>query len=227
MQQFGFLLGSCGSRVALTTEACLKGLPKASGAQAPTSTPHETPFVASTIGSGGSGDSNAASGGGGGGATHGSNEPAALRGWPRMHWRTTDTRLAKPSRDFSLPVLALNDETAYVEYTTDADGTVKGVCVSRNAAIAHARALSGAGGMNYCQGGCFFVGLQVGQRRSYASAFLGDAMICILDFKKDVGLWHAVLAVRRREAKAFLRNAAADNFRLFTLECAFISFLTL
>lgn len=30
-EQIGFLLGSCGIQVALTSEACLKGLPKMSG----------------------------------------------------------------------------------------------------------------------------------------------------------------------------------------------------
>nr|CAD7439016.1 unnamed protein product [Timema bartmani] len=87
-QQIGFLLGSCGVQVALTSEACLKGLPK----------------------------------------------------------------------------------TAAGEYTTDRDGSVMGVTMTRAAMLAHCRTLTMA--CNYTE---------------------GENMVCVLDFKREVGLWHSAL----------------------------------
>lgn len=97
-----------------------------------------------------------------------------IQGWPRLHWLLSD-QLPKPPKDFALPSLPTDAETAYIECTTDRDGTVKGVCVSRSAMFAHCRAITAA--MGYRE---------------------GDTMVCVLDFKKDVGFWHAVLTVRIR-----------------------------
>ena len=58
-----------------------------------------------------------------------------------------------------------------MEYTTQQDGSVLGVSVSRTAMLAHARTLTLA--CNYTE---------------------GEIMVCVLDFKRDVGLWHGVLA---------------------------------
>nr|CAD7602831.1 unnamed protein product [Timema genevievae] len=88
-QQIGFLLGSCGVQVALTSEACLKGLPKTAAGEV---------------------------------------------------------------------------------YTTDRDGSVMGVTMTRAAMLAHCRTLTMA--CNYTE---------------------GENMVCVLDFKREVGLWHSAL----------------------------------
>ncbi|XP_063986647.1 disco-interacting protein 2 homolog A isoform X3 [Diachasmimorpha longicaudata] len=127
-QQIGFLLGSCGIQVALTSEACLKGLPK------------------TTAG-----------------------EVVAFKGWPKLHWFVTE-HLGKTPKDW-LPPPKLTDETpAYIEYTTDKDGSVMGVTVTRAAMLSHCRALTMACG--YTE---------------------GENAVCVLDFKREVGLWHSTL----------------------------------
>ncbi|XP_037935929.1 disco-interacting protein 2 isoform X2 [Teleopsis dalmanni] len=128
-QQVGFLLSSCGITVALTSEACLKGLPK------------------STTG-----------------------EIAKLKGWPRLQWFVTE-HLPKPPKDFNVGNVRIEDSaTAYIEYTTDKEGSVMGVTVTRLAMMNHCRALTMA---------CHYTE--------------GETVVCVLDFKREVGLWHAVL----------------------------------
>ncbi|XP_063702117.1 disco-interacting protein 2 isoform X2 [Culicoides brevitarsis] len=128
-QQVGFLLSSCGVQVALTTEACLKGLPK------------------STTG-----------------------EVTKLKGWPRLHWFVTE-HLPKTPKDYNPTNQRISeDSTAYVEYTTDKDGSVMGVTVTRQSMINHCRALTMA---------CHYTE--------------GETTVCVLDFKREVGLWHSVL----------------------------------
>lgn len=128
-QQIGFLLSSCGIQVALTSEACLKGLPK------------------STTG-----------------------EIAKLKGWPRLQWFVTE-HLPKPPKDFSVNNVRINDAgNAYIEYTTDKEGSVMGVTVKREAMMNHCRALTTA---------CHYTE--------------GETVVCVLDFKREVGLWHSVL----------------------------------
>ncbi|CAH1179512.1 unnamed protein product [Phaedon cochleariae] len=126
--QIGFLLGSCAVQVALTSEACLKGLPK-------------TP----------------------------SGEVAQFKGWPKLTWFVTE-HLARTPKDWS-PTPRLSDETpAYIEYSTDRDGSVMGVTITRHAMLQHCRTLTAA--CNYTE---------------------GETMVCVLDFKREVGLWHAAL----------------------------------
>ncbi|KAL7012146.1 hypothetical protein ACKWTF_014657 [Chironomus riparius] len=128
-QQVGFLLSSCGVQIALTSEACLKGLPK------------------STTG-----------------------EVAKLKGWPRLHWFVTE-HLPKVPKDYNPQSNRLTeDATAYIEYTTDKEGSVMGVIVTRQSMIQHCRALTMA---------CHYTE--------------GETIVCVLDFKREVGLWHAVL----------------------------------
>jgi len=87
-QQVGFLLSSCGITVALTSEACLKGLPKST-----------------TTG-----------------------EIAKLKGWPRLQWFVTE-HLPKPPKEFNVGNLRADDSAAaYIEYTTDKEGSVMGKC---------------------------------------------------------------------------------------------------
>ncbi|XP_070495402.1 disco-interacting protein 2-like isoform X4 [Chironomus tepperi] len=128
-QQVGFLLSSCGVQIALTSEACLKGLPK------------------STTG-----------------------DVAKLKGWPRLHWFVTE-HLPKVPKDYNPQSNRLTeDATAYIEYTTDKEGSVMGVTVTRQSMIQHCRALTMA---------CHYTE--------------GETIVCVLDFKREVGLWHAVL----------------------------------
>nr|XP_018897953.1 PREDICTED: disco-interacting protein 2 isoform X2 [Bemisia tabaci] len=127
-QQIGFLLGSCGIQVALTSEACLKGLPKTA-----------------------------------------TGEVVGFKGWPKLHWFVTE-HLTKVSKDWS-PTPRLTDDTAaYIEYSTDRDGSVMGVTVTRTAMLNHCRTLTQACG--YTE---------------------GEVMVCVLDFKRETGLWHSVL----------------------------------
>ncbi|XP_014486110.1 PREDICTED: disco-interacting protein 2 homolog A isoform X2 [Dinoponera quadriceps] len=127
-QQIGFLLGSCGIQVALTSEACLKGLPKTAAG-----------------------------------------EVVAFKGWPKLHWFVTE-HLGKTPKDWLPPPRLTDDTPAYIEYTTDKDGSVMGVTITRSAMMAHCRALTQACG--YTE---------------------GENAVCVLDFKREVGLWHSTL----------------------------------
>ncbi|XP_013409759.1 disco-interacting protein 2 homolog C isoform X2 [Lingula anatina] len=128
-QGIGFLLGSLNVNVALTSEACFRGLPKTQ-----------------------------------------SGDVMQFRGWPKLHWFVTE-HLSRPPKDW-LPPPRLSDEApAYIEYTHGGkDGSVMGVTVTRNNMLCHCRTLTVA--CNYTE---------------------GEVMVCVLDFKKDVGLWHGIL----------------------------------
>ncbi|CAD6200008.1 unnamed protein product [Caenorhabditis auriculariae] len=148
ISQLGFLLGNCGAKVALTSETCYKGLPK-------------TPTTSTSTYASPSGSSS---------LTGTSTECVDFRGWPKLYWVITE-HLTKPSRDWTAPPRVADETVAYIEYATDRDGAVKGVCVSRQSVLAHCRALSSS--MEYKE---------------------GETMVCVVDFKREVGLWHAVLA---------------------------------
>lgn len=127
-EQIIYLLTFFMQQVALTSEACLKGLPKTSAG-----------------------------------------EVVAFKGWPKLHWFVTE-HLGKTPKDWMPPPRLTDDTPAYIEYTTDKDGSVMGVTVTRAAMMAHCRALTQACG--YTEGEC---------------------AVCVLDFKREVGLWHATL----------------------------------
>ena len=93
-----------------------------------------------------------------------------FKGWPKINWLIIEN-LVKPPKEWQPPGRISEESAAYIEYTTDRDGAVKGVCISRNAMLAHCRALTGA---------CAYTE--------------GEIMVCVLDFKREVGLWHAVCA---------------------------------
>uniref|UniRef100_A0A3B3SNM2 Disco interacting C n=1 Tax=Paramormyrops kingsleyae TaxID=1676925 RepID=A0A3B3SNM2_9TELE len=132
-QQIGFLLGSCGVTVALTSDACHKGLPKSPTGEIP-----------------------------------------QFKGWPKLLWFVTESKhLSKPPRDWYPHIKDANNDTAYIEYKTCKDGSVLGVTVMRIAMLTH------------CQG--------LTQSCGYAEA---ETIVNVLDFKKDVGLWHGILTVR-------------------------------
>ncbi|KAM7379786.1 hypothetical protein PAMP_005312 [Pampus punctatissimus] len=129
-QQIGFLLGSCGVTVALTSDACHKGLPKSPTGEIP-----------------------------------------QFKGWPKLLWFVAESKhLSKPPRDWFPHIKDANQDTAYIEYKTCKDGSVLGVTVMRIAMLTHCQALT--------------------QSCSYTEA---ETIVNVLDFKKDVGLWHAVL----------------------------------
>ena len=62
-------------------------------------------------------------------------------GWPKLQWFVTE-RLPKPPKDWLPPPRLTDDTPAYVEYTTQQDGSVLGVTVSRSQMLAHARTLT-------------------------------------------------------------------------------------
>ena len=62
-------------------------------------------------------------------------------GWPKLQWFVTE-RLPKPPKDWLPPPRLTDDTPAYVEYTTQQDGSVLGVSVSRSQMLAHARTLT-------------------------------------------------------------------------------------
>uniref|UniRef100_A0AAQ5ZCA8 DMAP1-binding domain-containing protein n=1 Tax=Amphiprion ocellaris TaxID=80972 RepID=A0AAQ5ZCA8_AMPOC len=129
-QQIGFLLGSCGVTVALTSDACHKGLPKSATGEIP-----------------------------------------QFKGWPKLLWFVTESKhLSKPPRDWFPHIKDANNDTAYIEYKTCKDGSVLGVTVTRIALLTHCQALT--------------------QSCSYTEA---ETIVNVLDFKKDVGLWHGIL----------------------------------
>ncbi|BES98662.1 Disco-interacting protein [Nesidiocoris tenuis] len=127
-QQIGFLLGSCGVQVALTSEACLKGLPKTA-----------------------------------------TGEVVAFKGWPKLQWFVTE-HLAKTPKDWTPTPRLTDDNPAYIEYSTDRDGSVMGVTVTRAAMLSNCRMLTMS--CNYTE---------------------GENMVCVLDFKRETGLWHSIL----------------------------------
>uniref|UniRef100_A0A8C2MGS3 Disco interacting protein 2 homolog C n=1 Tax=Cricetulus griseus TaxID=10029 RepID=A0A8C2MGS3_CRIGR len=133
-QQIGFLLGSCGVTVALTSDACHKGLPKSPTGEIP-----------------------------------------QFKGWPKLLWFVTESKhLSKPPRDWFPHIKDANNDTAYIEYKTCKDGSVLGVTVTRIALLTHCQALTQACG--------------------YTEA---ETIVNVLDFKKDVGLWHGILTVSK------------------------------
>ncbi|XP_013771209.1 disco-interacting protein 2 homolog C-like [Pundamilia nyererei] len=128
-QQIGFLLGSCGVTVALTSDACHKGLPKSPTGEIP-----------------------------------------QFKGWPKVMWFVMESKhLSKPPRDWFPHIKEANQDTAYIEYKTCKDGSVLGVTVMRIAMLTHCQAIT--------------------QSCSYTEA---ETIVNVLDFKKDVGLWHAI-----------------------------------
>uniref|UniRef100_A0A4W6BWP2 Disco interacting C n=1 Tax=Lates calcarifer TaxID=8187 RepID=A0A4W6BWP2_LATCA len=92
-----------------------------------------------------------------------------FKGWPKVLWFVAESKhLSKPPRDWFPHIKDANQDTAYIEYKTCKDGSVLGVTVMRIAMLTHCQALT--------------------QSCSYTEA---ETIVNVLDFKKDVGLWHA------------------------------------
>ncbi|XP_022703554.1 disco-interacting protein 2-like isoform X2 [Varroa jacobsoni] len=96
-------------------------------------------------------------------------EPAAFKGWPRLEWCVTE-HLTKPPKDWQPSPRHADSSTAYIEYYVDKEGSMKGVAVTRQSLVSHSRALTAACG--YTE---------------------GDVMVCVVDYKREMGLWHCVL----------------------------------
>uniref|UniRef100_A0A672P1A3 Disco-interacting protein 2 homolog B-A-like n=1 Tax=Sinocyclocheilus grahami TaxID=75366 RepID=A0A672P1A3_SINGR len=97
-----------------------------------------------------------------------------FKGWPRLKWVVTDSKyLTKPSKDWQPHIPTANTDTAYIEYKASKEGTVMGVAVSKVAMLTHCQALTQA--CNYCE---------------------GETLVNVLDFKKDMGLWHGSIMNR-------------------------------
>lgn len=96
-------------------------------------------------------------------------EQKVFRGWPELIWISSDN-LSKPPKDWNPPPRISEDLPAYIEYKIDShDGSMKGVTITRRAMISHSKALS-----NACK---------------YTE---GETMVCVLDFKREAGLWHSI-----------------------------------
>lgn len=98
-----------------------------------------------------------------------SGEVCTFKGWPKLNW-LIDSSWNKPPKDWSPPTTISEDATAYIEYTMDKEGAMKGVAITRNAMISHCKALTNA---------CLYTE--------------GDIMVCTENFKREVGLYHSVL----------------------------------
>uniref|UniRef100_A0A8C7LJ76 Disco-interacting protein 2 homolog Cb n=1 Tax=Oncorhynchus kisutch TaxID=8019 RepID=A0A8C7LJ76_ONCKI len=117
-QQIGFLLGSCGVTVALTSDACHKGLPKSATGEIP-----------------------------------------QFRGWPKLLWFVTESKhLSKPPRDWFPHIKDANSDTAYIEI----------------------HPLPGNHSL-------------LSSTPSTSPLSAAETIVNVLDFKKDVGLWHGIL----------------------------------
>uniref|UniRef100_A0A8B9JTS5 Disco-interacting protein 2 homolog Cb n=1 Tax=Astyanax mexicanus TaxID=7994 RepID=A0A8B9JTS5_ASTMX len=94
-----------------------------------------------------------------------------FKGWPKLLWVVTESKhLSKPPREWYPLIKDANNDTAYIEYKTCKDGSVLGVTVTRMAMLTHCQTLTHTCG--------------------YKEA---ETLVNVLDFKKDVGLWHGIL----------------------------------
>ncbi|XP_050975227.1 disco-interacting protein 2 homolog A isoform X4 [Labeo rohita] len=99
-------------------------------------------------------------------------EVVTFKGWPRLLWFVTDGKhVVKPPKDWHPPIRDASNEIAYIEYKTSKEGSTMGITVSHSAMLAHCHALTQACG--YTE---------------------GEIITNVLDFKRDAGLWHGVLA---------------------------------
>lgn len=100
-------------------------------------------------------------------------EIISFKGWPNLIWFITE-HLTKPPKDWSPPEIPRSSyETtpAYIEYTSVKDGSIVGVTVTHEQLFVHTQTL-----VNACK---------------YSST---DTSLCCVDFKRQIGLWHAVHA---------------------------------
>ncbi|CAB4006128.1 disco-interacting 2-like isoform X1 [Paramuricea clavata] len=92
-----------------------------------------------------------------------------FKGWPNIRWYYTE-KLGKPPKDWRPPSSLDRASPAYIESTTGKDGSALGISVTRANMLSH------------CQ--------MVTHACSYTA---GEVMVSVLDFKREVGLWHSIL----------------------------------
>lgn len=90
-----------------------------------------------------------------------------------------------------------------MQYKASKEGTVVGVAVSKVAMLTHCQALTQA--CNYCEGKCHSQQFDEERLPQYGAmnvksllsffCLQGETLVNVLDFKKDMGLWHGVLTV--------------------------------
>lgn len=100
-------------------------------------------------------------------------------------------------------MLSFNFVYAYFlpKYKATKEGTVMGVAVSKISMLTHCQALTQA--CNYCEGLSALCKLHIlnwwlhiSSLMVFVFCVLGETLVNVLDCKKDMGLWHGVLAVR-------------------------------
>lgn len=96
-------------------------------------------------------------------------EQIEFKGWPKIPWLVVENLTKSPPKDWSPPNRIPADTIAYIEYSSLKDGSVTGVCVTREQMLVHCQTLHVA-----CQ---------------YTE---GEHVICVLDYKREFGLWHGV-----------------------------------
>ncbi len=96
-------------------------------------------------------------------------EMVEFKGWPKIPWLVVEHLTKSPPKDWSPPNRIPPDNPAYIEYSSLKDGSVTGVTVTRNQMLCHCQTLNVS-----CQ---------------YAE---GEYVVCVLDFKREFGLWHGV-----------------------------------
>uniref|UniRef100_T1GIU0 AMP-dependent synthetase/ligase domain-containing protein n=1 Tax=Megaselia scalaris TaxID=36166 RepID=T1GIU0_MEGSC len=71
---------------------------------------------------------------------------AKLKGWPRLHWFVTE-HLPKPPKDFNVGNVRVEESVpAYIEYTSDKDGSVMGTAVIGSNSNVNSDGVEGGGG---------------------------------------------------------------------------------
>lgn len=102
-QQIGFLLGSCGVTLALTTDACQKGLPKAQTGEVATFKGKrliDLSFFGFCVAS----------------LLLHEFSVSDSAGWPRLLWFVTDGKhVAKPPKDWQPSIREASNDIAYIE----------------------------------------------------------------------------------------------------------------
>jgi acyl-CoA synthetase (AMP-forming)/AMP-acid ligase II len=98
------------------------------------------------------------------------NELIDFKGWPKLNWIVIENITKSVPKDWQPQSTRLPSETiAYIEYSILRDGSVTGVCVTRDQMLVHSQTLH-----MVCQ---------------YSE---GQHCVCVLDFKREFGLWHGI-----------------------------------
>lgn len=145
-------------------------------------------------------------------AVFGASTLALVRAWKKHTWNFCVSTIVTHAGTNRLVTLLL---FLSVQYKTCKDGSVLGVTVMRIAMLTHCQAITQS--CSYTEGSTHiyscWLNLWTALLSCYGRLFLSDAqmlkfdLLCfcfsaetivnVLDFKKDVGLWHAIQTVRK------------------------------